>query len=71
MTESNSTNDIPRHENLVNEQLVTWHFVMALVFLGASLLGGLIYSLQLVNWNPHQGIEYLSPGRWPSWIRLR
>ena len=52
------------HGNLVEERLVCWYFVAALVYLFISLTGGLLMSLQLVQWNPHQGIEYLSPGRW-------
>ena len=55
---------MPSHEDLVNERLVIWHFVMALTFLGISMLGGILVALQLVHWNPLNGIEYLSAGRW-------
>ena len=41
-----------------------WYFLAALGYLFISLLGGLLMALQLVHWNPHDGIEYLSPGRW-------
>lgn len=49
---------------LVDRRLVAWYFVAALVYLGVSLLGGLLMALQLVQANPLQGIELLSPGRW-------
>ncbi len=49
---------------LVIERLVCWYFVIALVYMGVSFLGGLLMALQLVQWNPFQGSEYLSPGRW-------
>ena len=52
------------HGNLVEERLVCWYFVAALCYLFISLAGGLLVALQLVQWNPLQGIEYLSPGRW-------
>lgn len=51
-------------DDLVDRRLVAWHFVAALVFLGASLVGGTLMALQLVRWNPLSGIELLSPGRW-------
>jgi cytochrome c oxidase cbb3-type subunit 1 len=49
---------------LVEERLVLWYFVAALGYLAISLAGGLLMALQLVEWNPLQGSEYLSPGRW-------
>lgn len=49
---------------LVEERLVWWYFLAAALYLAVSLVGGLWMALQLVNWNPHQGIELLSPGRW-------
>ncbi len=50
---------------LVEERLVLWYFLASLGYLFVSFTGGLIMSLQLVHWNPHDGfIEYLSPGRW-------
>lgn len=52
------------HAQLVEERLVAWYFVMALVYLFVSFSGGLVMALQLVNWNPQQGVELLSPGRW-------
>ncbi len=56
--------DLPRHDQLVEERLVMWYFLAALGYLFVSLLGGLIMALQLVHWNPHDGMEFLSPGRW-------
>ena len=53
-----------RHNDLVDERLVAWYFLAALAYLFISLTGGLLMALQLVQWNPHQGMEYLSPGRW-------
>ncbi len=49
---------------LVEERLVLWYFLAALGYLFVSLAGGLLMALQLVNWNPLAGSEYLSPGRW-------
>ncbi len=49
---------------LVDRKLVLWYFLAALTFFAVSLLGGLLMALQLVRWNPFQGIELLSPGRW-------
>ncbi len=59
-----SDTQIPRHEDLVNEQLVRWYFWAALTYLGISMTGGLLVALQLTHWNPLSGIEYFSPGRW-------
>ena len=50
--------------HLVEERLVIWYFVAALGYLFVSMSGGLVMALQLVSWNPLQGSEYLSPGRW-------
>ena len=49
---------------LVETRLVVWYFLAALTFLFISMLGGLLMALQLVSWNPLQGIELFSPGRW-------
>jgi cytochrome c oxidase cbb3-type subunit 1 len=54
----------PRHEDLVDERLVRWYFLAALLYLGVSMTGGLLMALQLVHWNPLNGIEIFSPGRW-------
>ena len=56
--------ELPRHEDLVDDRLVYWHFMAALIFMGASMLGGLLMALQLLRLNPFTGIELLSPGRW-------
>jgi cytochrome c oxidase cbb3-type subunit 1 len=53
-----------QHDELVINRLVCWYFLAALIYLFASFAGGLLMALQLVQWNPLQGIEYLSPGRW-------
>ncbi|MCA9230261.1 MAG: cbb3-type cytochrome c oxidase subunit I [Planctomycetales bacterium] len=52
------------HDHLVEERLVAWYFIAGLVYLFISFSGGLMMALQLVQWNPLQGSEYLSPGRW-------
>lgn len=49
---------------LVDTRLVVWYFLAAVTFLVVSMLGGLLMALQLVNWNPLRGVEWLSPGRW-------
>ncbi len=49
---------------LVEERLVIWYFLAALLYLFISLTGGLMMALQLVQWNPITGSEYFSPGRW-------
>ncbi|MEM9353398.1 MAG: cbb3-type cytochrome c oxidase subunit I [Planctomycetota bacterium] len=49
---------------LVEERLVCWYFVAALGYLFISMLGGFLMAFQLVQWNPFQDYEYLSPGRW-------
>jgi len=49
---------------LVDEPIVMAYFFAALTFLAASLVGGLLMALQLVHWNPLEGIELFSPGRW-------
>ncbi|MCA9259966.1 MAG: cbb3-type cytochrome c oxidase subunit I, partial [Planctomycetales bacterium] len=58
------TADLPKHDELVEERLVLWYFTISLVYMFVSFTGGLLMALQLVQWNPHPGIEYLSPGRW-------
>ena len=56
--------DQPRHKELVDERLVAWYYYAALTYLTISMLGGLLMALQLVHWNPLNGIELFSPGRW-------
>ena len=56
--------DAARHEDLVDDPIVVAYFLAALCFLFVSMLAGLLMALQLVSWNPLQGIELLSPGRW-------
>jgi cytochrome c oxidase cbb3-type subunit 1 len=64
METTNASPEIPRHEELVNEQLVRWYFCTALFFLFVSMLGGILMALQLIRHNPLRGIEFFSPGRW-------
>ena len=59
-----ATESIPTHHELVEERLVRWYFWMALLFLGISMSAGLLMAAQLIHWNPLQGIELLSAGRW-------
>ena len=61
--ESKDIPDLPHHEDLVDERLVCWYFVVALVYMGISFVGGLLMALQLVQWNL-EPLELLSPGRW-------
>jgi cytochrome c oxidase cbb3-type subunit 1 len=64
MTESSLRQEIDRPEELVETRLVMWFFLAALTYLFISMLGGMLMALQLIRWNPLQGIELLSPGRW-------
>jgi cytochrome c oxidase cbb3-type subunit 1 len=59
-----SEQELPRHEDLVDERLVLWYFLAALFFMLASMLGGLLMGVQLSRINPFRGIELFSPGRW-------
>lgn len=63
-SESTQPAALPRHEDLVDEGLVVRYFVTALIYLTLSMLGGFLMGLQLVRWNPFEGVELLSPGRW-------
>jgi cytochrome c oxidase cbb3-type subunit 1 len=56
--------DAPKHKDLVNEKIVLWYFLAALLYMFISMLGGILMALQLVHHNPIRGIEWLSPGRW-------
>jgi cytochrome c oxidase cbb3-type subunit 1 len=64
MIAESSAHDVPSHESLVDERLVRWYFFAALTFMGISMLAGLLMASQLIHWNPLQGIELLSAGRW-------
>ncbi|MCG3175694.1 MAG: Cytochrome c oxidase subunit 1, bacteroid [Candidatus Omnitrophica bacterium] len=50
-------------DTLVDRRLVKAHLIAALVFLAVGLLGGLLYSLQLLQHYPLAGIEIFSAGR--------
>jgi cytochrome c oxidase cbb3-type subunit 1 len=69
MTEQNAPQSasppaLPRHEDLVDERLVAWYFIAAIVYMSVSFVGGLLMALQLIRHNPLMDIELLSPGRW-------
>lgn len=64
MTEASLRQEVDRPDQLVETRLVIWFFLAALAYLFISMLGGFLMALQLVRWNPFQGIELLSPGRW-------
>ncbi len=50
-------------ENIMDYKIVKAHILAALLFLGVSLLAGLLYSLQFIGDYPFKNIEFLSPGR--------
>jgi len=56
--------ETPDPHELVNERLVLWYFIASLCYITLSMIAGILMALQLVRWNPHQGVELLSPGRW-------
>ncbi|MCA9026238.1 MAG: cbb3-type cytochrome c oxidase subunit I [Planctomycetaceae bacterium] len=56
--------EIPKHEQLVDERLVAWYFLAALLYMFISLSGGFLMAFQLIKHNPLNGIELFSPGRW-------
>lgn len=64
MSSTATTTEVPRPEDLVDERLVRWFFYAALTFLLISMLGGILVALQLVHWNPLNGLEIMSAGRW-------
>ena len=64
MSSNSSSAELPRHEDLVDQRLVAWFFLVSIMYLAISMVGGFIMALQLVHWNPHVGVELLSPGRW-------
>ena len=63
-TQDHRDGELPRHEDIIDERLVRWFFFASLTYMGISMLGGLLMAAQLIHWNPLQGIELLSPGRW-------
>lgn len=64
MSSVDSSAELPRSPDLVDQRLVAWYFLAACTYLAVSILGGFLMALQLVHWNPFQGIEWFSPGRW-------
>jgi cytochrome c oxidase cbb3-type subunit 1 len=59
-----SPNELPHHEELVDDKIVISYFLAALSYLFISMLGGFLMGLQLVRYFPFPGVELLSPGRW-------
>jgi cytochrome c oxidase cbb3-type subunit 1 len=49
--------------DLVDRDVVRWHLVAAMTWLGLALVAGLLYSLQLLQHWPLPRIEVFSPGR--------
>ena len=64
VSKSQTEQTIVNPDDLVNERLVFWYFIVALGYLFISMSGGLLMALQLVSWNPLPDTELLSPGRW-------
>ncbi len=63
-THSTSPADVPPPGELVDERLVLWHMVAAMIFFGVALLAGFMVSLQFLQRYPLPGLEIFSPGRW-------
>jgi cytochrome c oxidase cbb3-type subunit 1 len=57
-------NTVPDHDDLVDRRIVIAFFVASLCYITISMLAGVLVALQLVRWNPLNGAELLSPGRW-------
>jgi cytochrome c oxidase cbb3-type subunit 1 len=55
---------LPRHEELVDDRLVLRYFLVSLLYLFVSMLGGMLMGAQLSRISPLAGIELFSPGRW-------
>ncbi len=51
-------------KDLVDRRLVAWFYLAACLYFFVSIAGGILMGLQLMRWNPLNGIEFLSPGRW-------
>ncbi|MEQ8765594.1 MAG: cbb3-type cytochrome c oxidase subunit I [Planctomycetota bacterium] len=49
---------------LINRRIILAYFLMAVVFFTASMLGGLLMAMQLAGWNPLDGLQAFSQGRW-------
>ena len=55
---------VPHVDELVDRRIVFWYFLAASFYLAVSMIGGILMALQLVRWNPLNGVEFFSPGRW-------
>lgn len=64
MNQPPSEQERQRVLNLVDDRIVSWYFLAALTYLFISMLAGILMALQLVRWNPLNGIELMSAGRW-------
>lgn len=49
---------LPAGPAIVEARLVRWYFYAALTYLFLSMSAGLLVALQLVHWNPLQGIHH-------------
>ncbi len=61
---SSDTEQITIPDDLVDTRIVAWFFLAATMYMFLAMLAGILMALQLVHWNPLNGIESLSPGRW-------
>ena len=52
MSSETVADNLPRHQDLVEERLVRWYFLAAITYLLISMLGGILMALQLIHWNP-------------------
>jgi len=52
-----------QNEGLVDYTVITWHFIMSIVYIFVAILAGLSFSLQFLQKYPFPGVEFLSPGR--------
>ena len=60
-----STSELPISEDqLVDRKIIIAYFLAAMGYMVVSLSGGFLMAFQLIQHNPLQGIELLSPGRW-------
>jgi len=64
MTEAAIQEETNDPDGLVDKRIVSMYFIAAVTFMTAAMLAGLLMALQLVRWNPLNGVELLSPGRW-------
>jgi cytochrome c oxidase cbb3-type subunit I len=56
-------NQKEQNANVVDYEVIKWHFYAALFYIIVVILAGLSYSLQFLQKYPFPGVEFLSPGR--------